>query len=74
MPPARERWRVVGLRSLVEEEANVSTHQHAPYQPYHVPLRTTDELAAWVEAALLAVVLFSGAAIIATILALMVLL
>jgi len=52
----------------------VSTHQHAPYQPYQAPLLTTSELAAWVEAALLAVVLFSGAAIIATILALMVLL
>jgi hypothetical protein len=45
----------------------VSTHQHAPYQ-------TTSELAAWAEATLLAVVLFSGAAIVATILALMVLL
>jgi len=58
----------------LQEEANVSTHQQAPHQPYHAPLRTTGELAAWIEATLLAVVLFSGAAIIATILALMVLL
>ena len=52
----------------------MSTHQHAPYQPYQAPLRTTDQLAAWVEAALLVVIAFSAAAIIATIMALMVLL
>ena len=57
-----------------KEEANVSTHQRAPYQPYQAPLRTTDQLAAWVEAALLVVIAFSAAAIIATIMALMVLL
>lgn len=65
---------MVALDSSLKEEGqrvHLSARSLAPSQ---APLRTTDQLAARVQAALLAVVLFSGAAIIATMLALIVLL
>jgi hypothetical protein len=60
------------LRSLAEE-AKMFTH-YSLHEPYKAPRGPTSQLIDWVPSALLLVILFSYAAIIATILVLFVML